>query len=59
MEERQEEAGFSGRGGDAGRGDGGAGGYAKDRDPPPAYSGEDPETSFRSFEKGVKLWEYS
>ena len=34
------------------------GGYPRDRDPPPSYSGEEPETSFVLFEKNVKLWEF-
>eukprot|EP00435_Cladocopium_sp_Y103_P066713 s391_g29.t1 len=33
------------------------GGY-RDREPPPSYDGEDPETTFRVFEKNVKLWEF-
>ena len=33
-------------------------GFLKDRDPPPSYSGEEPETSFAVFEKNIKLWEF-
>ena len=33
------------------------GGY-RDREPPPSYDGEDPEVSFRVYEKNVKLWEF-
>eukprot|EP00435_Cladocopium_sp_Y103_P020104 s1338_g4.t2 len=35
-----------------------SGGYYRDRDPPPSYNGEEPELTFRSFEKSVKLWEF-
>ena len=28
----------------------------RDRDPPPTYDGENPETTFRQFEKQVQLW---
>ncbi len=37
---------------------GGFGGAFRDREPPPAYAGEDPETSFAIWEKNVRLWEY-
>ena len=30
----------------------------RDREPPPAYSGEDPEATFQSFERSAKLWEW-
>ena len=30
----------------------------RDREPPPSYDGNDPETTFRVFEKNVKLWEF-
>ena len=33
------------------------GGY-RDREPPPTYDGEDPEMTFRVYEKNVKLWEF-
>lgn len=35
----------------------GASGF-RDRDPPPGYDGIDPEVTFRSFEKSLKLWQY-
>ena len=34
------------------------GGYGRDRDPPPGYDGIDPETTFRVFEKNLKLWQF-
>lgn len=37
---------------------GGGGSEFRDRDPPPSYSGEDPETTFQNFERSVKLWEW-
>eukprot|EP00435_Cladocopium_sp_Y103_P050345 s671_g15.t1 len=30
----------------------------RDRDPPPAYDGENAEVTFRTFKKNVALWEY-
>ena len=30
----------------------------RDRDPPPAYDGENPEVTFRQYEKQVALWEF-
>ena len=39
----------------------GAGGgehVVRDRDPPPIYDGESPESTFRQFEKAVRLWEF-
>lgn len=30
----------------------------RDRDPPPTYDGNDPEATFRTFEKNVRLWEH-
>ena len=30
----------------------------KDRDPPPQYDGDNPELTFREYEKEVRLWEY-
>lgn len=30
----------------------------KDRDPPPTYDGENPELTFRMYEKAVKLWQF-
>ena len=30
----------------------------RDRDPPPGYDGENPETTYRNFEKQVALWEF-
>ena len=43
-------------GGTAG-GEGGSFGF-RDREPAPGYSGEDPETTFATWEKNVRLWEY-
>ena len=37
---------------------GGFGAGFRDREPPPAYAGEDPETSFTVWEKNVRLWEF-
>eukprot|EP00435_Cladocopium_sp_Y103_P041502 s1054_g11.t1 len=40
-------------------GSGGAeGGFFRDREPPPSYDGENPETTFVTFEKNVRLWEF-
>eukprot|EP00435_Cladocopium_sp_Y103_P036624 s1873_g9.t1 len=33
-------------------------GYFRDREPPPAYDGESPETTFMTYEKNVRLWEF-
>lgn len=33
-------------------------GGPRDRDPPPSYDGVDPEGTFKTFEKNVKLWCY-
>ena len=41
-------------GGHAGRTEG----APRDRDPPPAYDGENPEVTFRQYEKQVALWEF-
>jgi len=41
-----------------GGGDGGAGYGYRDREPPPAYDGIDPEMTFRVWEKNVRLWEF-
>lgn len=41
-------------GGSAGRTDG----RPRDRDPPPSYDGENPESTFRQYEKQVALWEF-
>ena len=30
----------------------------RDREPPPSYDGNDPEGTFKAFEKNVKLWEF-
>eukprot|EP00913_Durusdinium_trenchii_P024025 g22563.t1 len=30
----------------------------RDRDPPPSYDGENPEVTFRQFEKQIALWEF-
>ena len=30
----------------------------RDRDPPPAYDGENPEVTFRQYEKQLALWEF-
>ena len=30
----------------------------RDRDPPPAYDGVEPESTFKNFEKSVRLWCY-
>ena len=30
----------------------------RDRDPPPTYDGVDPEGTFKTFEKNVRLWEF-
>eukprot|EP00434_Breviolum_minutum_P024807 symbB.v1.2.021909.t1/scaffold1920.1/size100294/3 len=38
-------------------GEGGSFGF-RDREPAPGYSGEDPETTFATWEKNVRLWEY-
>jgi len=35
-----------------------SGGYYRDREPPPSYNGDEPELTFRTFEKNVRLWEY-
>ena len=32
--------------------------YVRDKDPPPGYDGVDPETTFRSYEKSVRLWQF-
>eukprot|EP00435_Cladocopium_sp_Y103_P037035 s3836_g9.t1 len=50
-------------GGEVQQGNGGAlaladGGVLRDRDPPPSYDGVDPETTFRAFEKSLKLWQF-
>ena len=37
--------------------DGNEGSY-KDREPPPSYDGESPETMFKSFQKQVGLWQF-
>ena len=37
---------------------GGEGPGFKDRDPPPTYDGENPELTFRMYEKAVKLWQF-
>ncbi len=34
------------------------GGTYRDREPPPSYNGDEPELTFRTFEKNVRLWEY-
>lgn len=39
-------------------GTGGGENVFRDRDPPPSYDGESPETTFRQFEKAVRLWEF-
>ena len=40
-------------------GQGAAGEWSyKDKDPPPSWDGQDPELTFRQFEKNVKLWEF-
>ena len=36
----------------------GAGFGFRDREPPPSYDGEEPETSFALWERNVRLWEY-
>ena len=30
----------------------------RDREPPPGFDGEEPETSFTLWERNVRLWEY-
>ena len=47
------QAGAAGVGGDGGTGFG-----YRDREPPPAYDGVDPEVTFRIWEKNVRLWEF-
>lgn len=42
----------------AGSGEGATGGFFRDRDPPPPYNGEGPETSFALWERNVKLREF-
>ena len=37
---------------------GGAAGVFRDRDPPPGYDGEQPELTFRQFQRQVRLWEH-
>eukprot|EP00435_Cladocopium_sp_Y103_P019395 s2098_g4.t1 len=42
-------------------GDGGGGrdrDGVRDREPPPTYDGQDPEGTFKTFEKNVRLWEW-
>ena len=34
------------------------GGHYRDTEPPPGYNGEDPETTFRNYEKNVRFWEF-
>ena len=31
------------------------GGFYRDREPPPSYNGDEPELTFRTFEKNVRL----
>ena len=33
-------------------------GPVRDREPPPSYDGLDPEGTFKTFEKSVRLWEF-
>ena len=33
-------------------------GYGRDRDPPPGYDGQNPEVTFRLFEKNLRLWQF-
>ena len=42
----------------ASRGSEGATYVPRDRDPPPGYDGENPETSFKAYEKAVRLWQF-
>ena len=44
--------------GGASAGAGTDGSFLRDRDPPPGYDGVDPETTFRAFEKSLKLWQF-
>ena len=37
---------------------GGQAGSFRDRDPPPGYDGEQPELTFRQFQRQVRLWEH-
>lgn len=60
-EEVEEESFATGQGGQASGGmtaSGTADFVSRDRDPPPQFSGENPETTFRSFEKAVRLWQW-
>ena len=41
----------------AGAADGQAPGF-RDREPPPQYDGEDPESTFTLWERNVRLWEF-
>ena len=51
------QAGASGTGAPS-AGAGGGEHVVRDRDPPPIYDGESPESTFRQFEKAVRLWEF-
>eukprot|EP00434_Breviolum_minutum_P042285 symbB.v1.2.037631.t1/scaffold5609.1/size25375/3 len=60
-EEVEEESFATGQGGQASGGmtaSGTADFVSRDRDPPPQFSGDNPETTFRSFEKAVRLWQW-
>ena len=35
-----------------------AGGQYRDRDPAPGYDGENPESTFRAYEKSLRLWQF-
>lgn len=48
--------GEDGRGSLDGSGSDGSG--YRDREPPPSYTGKDPEATFQAFERSVKLWEF-
>lgn len=55
QQQQQQQGGQGGKGGEDWAGSGGP----KDRDPPPAWDGLDPEGTFKAFCKDMRLWEGS
>lgn len=48
----------TGAGGESGAAASGENTFPRDKDPPPSYDGVDPENTFRSYEKSVRLWQF-